>query len=166
MQFWSSLKQRSNQIKFSFIQNLMPPCNMHHTITSHRHTRCDWWDQRAVILWMLEPEERDAVASQRGGQEVAAREPRACRDRVHTRLCAALHRQAGVPRVLQALAGGGHRCARQRGLPQAVGATCKCIPLWWTRGQHKVGTLRSQNTSWEDPTQVLQWCCDHQNPHH
>jgi len=124
MQFWSSLKQRSNQIKFSFIQNLMPPCNMHHTITSHRHTRCDWWDQRAVILWMLELEERDAVASQRGGQEVAAREPRACRDRVHTRLCAALHRQAGVPRALQALAGGGHRCARQRGLPQAVGATC------------------------------------------
>ena len=38
----------------------------------------------------------------------------------------------------------------------AVSATCNCIPLWWTRGQHKVGTLRSQNTSWEDPSQVLQ----------
>ena len=74
------------------------------------------------------PEGRDPVdagpggagrgARQRGGQEVAAREPRARRDRVHARLRAALRRQAGVPRALQALAGGGHRCARQRGLPQ------------------------------------------------
>ena len=74
------------------------------------------------------PEGRDPVdagpggagrgARQRGGQEVAAREPRARRDRVHARLRAALRRQAGVPRALQALAGGGHRCARQRRLPQ------------------------------------------------
>ena len=48
----------------------------------------------------------------------------------------------------------------------ATGATCKYISLWWTRGQHKVGTLRSQTTSWEDPSQGLQWWWDHQNPHH
>lgn len=57
-------------------------------------------------------------ARQRGGQKVAAREPRASRDRVHARLRAALRRQAGVPRALQALARGGHRCARHRGLSQ------------------------------------------------
>jgi hypothetical protein len=44
--------------------------------------------------------------------------PRARRDRVRAHASAALRRQAGVPRPLQALARGGRRRARHRRLPQ------------------------------------------------
>uniref|UniRef100_A0A453PIW2 Uncharacterized protein n=1 Tax=Aegilops tauschii subsp. strangulata TaxID=200361 RepID=A0A453PIW2_AEGTS len=80
-------------------------------------------------------------AGRRGGQEVAAGGPRARRDRLRAHPRAALRRQAGLPRPLQALARGGRRRARHRRLPQASGASCKRIPLRWSGGEHIVGTL-------------------------
>ena len=66
-------------------------------------------------------------AGQRGGQEVARGGTRARRDRMRAHARAALRRQAGIPRPIQAVARGGRRRARHRRIPQ--GTSSLLVPL-------------------------------------